>query len=58
MITDRPEPDVKAAPGGRRLRQLGEAVGMKCTLPDGQTAVAVGNHRFHVGVLWREGITR
>lgn len=52
-------PDGPAA--RRRLRRLASDVGMRCEVPgrpgeDGQTAIAVGGHGYHVGLMWRDGI--
>ncbi|WP_405135524.1 hypothetical protein [Nocardia sp. NBC_01388] len=38
------------------LREIGEAAGLSCELPDGSAAVALGNVGFHVGLLWKPGI--
>jgi endonuclease/exonuclease/phosphatase family metal-dependent hydrolase len=63
------DPDVLAvqeilAPDGdtaaRRLRQLADDAGLRCEVPDPgagrQTALAVGGHGYHVGLMWRDGI--
>lgn len=58
IIADDPDdPLGKADLAAKRLEQLAEAVGMTCRLPDGRAAVGVGNHRFHTGLLWKDGIT-
>lgn len=57
LIADHPDPATKSDLAGQRLRQLAEAVGLECDVEPGQLAVAVGNHRFHVALLWRSGIT-
>lgn len=49
------------ATAASRLRQLASSVGMRCEVPgrpgqDGNTAIAVGGHGYHVGLMWREGI--
>jgi endonuclease/exonuclease/phosphatase family metal-dependent hydrolase len=49
------------ATAARRLRQLASEVGMRCEVPgrsgpDGQAAIAVGGHGYHVGLMWRDGI--
>lgn len=49
--------DDKAVLAGRRLSQLAEATGLRCEHTPGKPAVAVGNHRFHAALLWRDGIT-
>lgn len=41
---------------GERLRELADAAGLCCELPDGQVAVGLGSQRFHVGMLWRDGL--
>lgn len=51
------EGDAQTAAAARRLCQLGEATGLDCHHAPGQAAVAVGNHRFHCGLLWSDGIT-
>jgi len=38
------------------LRELAEATGLSCELPDGSASVALGNVSFHVGLLWNPGI--
>ena len=63
------DPDVLAvqeilAPDGdtaaRRLRQLADDAGLRCEVPDPgggrQTALAVGGHGYHVGLMWRDDI--
>jgi len=63
------DPDVLAvqeilAPDGdtaaRRLRQLADDAGLRCEVPDSgggrQTALAVGGHGYHVGLMWRDDI--
>lgn len=62
LIADNPKPDDpdaddKVTAAGKRLHELAEATGLQCTLPNGQPALAAGNHRFHVGLLWKKGIT-
>lgn len=54
---DDPDADDKVTAAGKRLQELAEATGLQCTLPNGQPALAAGNHRFHVGLLWKKGIT-
>ncbi|WP_067665974.1 endonuclease/exonuclease/phosphatase family protein [Nocardia miyunensis] len=48
-----PEEGTRAA---ALLRELAEATGMSCELPDGSAAVALGNVSFHVGLLWNPAI--
>lgn len=59
IIADEPdeegEPD-KSTLAGKRLAQLAEATGLECQYAPGKPALAVGNHRFHVGLLWKPGI--
>jgi len=44
----------------RRLRQLADDVGLCSEVPgpggDRETAIAVGGHGYHVGLMWRDGI--
>jgi hypothetical protein len=53
-------PDADAA--SQRLRRLADDTGLECVVPacagDGcpRTAVAVGPHGYHVGLLWRPGV--
>lgn len=47
----------KAELAGRKLQELAEATDLECRYAPNKPAVAVGNHRFHVGLLWTEGIT-
>lgn len=49
--------DDKVALAGRRLSQLAEATGLRCEYAPGKPAVAIGNHRFHTALLWRDGVT-
>ncbi len=50
--------DGQAAAQG--LRQLADDTGMHCEVPSpcggSQTALAVGGHGYHVGLMWRDGI--
>jgi endonuclease/exonuclease/phosphatase family metal-dependent hydrolase len=44
-----------------RLRQLADDVGLRCTVPASgggaaRTALAMGGHGYHVGLMWRPGI--
>ncbi|GAA2783266.1 endonuclease/exonuclease/phosphatase family protein [Saccharopolyspora taberi] len=59
VIADDPDdeggPD-KAALAGKKLAQLAEATGLEYEHAPGKPALAVGNHRFHVGLLWKPGI--
>lgn len=48
--------DDKAYAAGRVLQGLGEATGLDCLHRPNEPAVAVGNQRFHVGLLWTPGI--
>ncbi|MGW5789210.1 endonuclease/exonuclease/phosphatase family protein [Saccharopolyspora sp. NPDC003752] len=47
----------KAGLAGKRLAQLAEATGMEYQHSPGKPAIAVGNHRFHVALLWKPGIS-
>jgi hypothetical protein len=50
-----PDPDTAAF----RLRRLAHDVGMRCVVPGpggGLAAVAYGEHGYHVGLMWRDGI--
>jgi endonuclease/exonuclease/phosphatase family metal-dependent hydrolase len=50
--------DDTAAGAGRLLHQLADSLGLLCTVDArGTTAIASGQHRYHVGLLWRPGIT-
>ncbi len=44
----------------RRLRQLADDASLRCEVPvpggGHQTALAVGGHGYHVGLMWRDGI--
>jgi len=57
VMGDHPDPEIKAKSGGDNLAQLAEATGMKCALPNGKSAIGIGNARRHTGLLWKEGIT-
>jgi len=46
----------EAKRAGELLRELAEATGLVCDLPDGTPAVALGAVGFHVGLAWRPGI--
>jgi endonuclease/exonuclease/phosphatase family metal-dependent hydrolase len=48
-------PDVETA--AARLRTLADDVGMECAYEPGRPAVAAGRQRFHVGLLWRAGLS-
>lgn len=48
--------DDKADAAGRLLQELGEATGLECLHRPNEPAVGVGNHRFHVGLLWTPGV--
>lgn len=48
--------ETKPALAGQRLQELAEATGLNCCYEPNTPAVAVGNHRFHVGLLWSEAI--
>uniref|UniRef100_UPI003F490EA1 endonuclease/exonuclease/phosphatase family protein n=1 Tax=Amycolatopsis sp. CA-096443 TaxID=3239919 RepID=UPI003F490EA1 len=56
IVADDPDPRVKADLAGRRLRLLGEALGMECATASGAPTVAVGNHGHHTALLWTGGI--
>ncbi|MBF6063506.1 hypothetical protein IU500_18645 [Nocardia terpenica] len=44
-------------PRARQLvRELADATGLCCQMPDGQVTVAVGSRTHHVAVLWRPGL--
>lgn len=47
----------KAVVAATRVAELAEATGLECQYAPGQVAVAIGNHRVHVALLWRSGIT-
>lgn len=42
---------------GRRLARLADDTGMTCGLGAGRVAVAQGRQGYHVGLLWRPGLT-
>uniref|UniRef100_UPI003F498B93 hypothetical protein n=1 Tax=Amycolatopsis sp. CA-096443 TaxID=3239919 RepID=UPI003F498B93 len=46
----------KAALAGRRLHELAEATGLECCYVPNTPAVAIGNQKFHVGLLWTDNI--
>lgn len=48
-------PDVETA--AARLRMLADDTGMECAYELGRPAIAAGRQRFHVGLLWRPGLT-
>jgi hypothetical protein len=48
--------DDKAVLAAKRVAELAEATGLQCEYVPGKVAVAVGNHRFNVALLWRPGI--
>ncbi|MCK9898412.1 endonuclease/exonuclease/phosphatase family protein [Frankia sp. AgB32] len=48
-------PDVETA--AARLRTLADDSGMDCAYEPGRAAIAAGRQRFHVGLLWRPGLT-
>lgn len=52
---DEGDPD-KVTLAGKRLAQLAEATGLEYEHTPGKPALAPGNHRFHVGLLWKPGI--
>lgn len=56
IVADDPDPHAKTELAGRRLRLLGEALGMECATASGAPAVAVGNHAHHTALLWADGI--
>lgn len=41
---------------GNRLQELAEATGLECRHAPDRPAVAVGNHRFHTGLLWTDTV--
>jgi endonuclease/exonuclease/phosphatase family metal-dependent hydrolase len=48
-------PDVETA--AARLRTLADDVGMECAYEPDRPAIAAGRQRFHVGLLWRAGLS-
>ncbi|MFC0540642.1 endonuclease/exonuclease/phosphatase family protein [Kutzneria chonburiensis] len=44
---------IDGSTAGARLEQFGEMIGRACLHAPHAPAVAVGNQRFHVGLLWR-----
>ncbi|OXM50310.1 hypothetical protein CFP71_28170 [Amycolatopsis thailandensis] len=46
----------KAGLAARRLRELGEATGLRCEYERNRPAVAVGDQRYQQGLLWSEEI--
>lgn len=57
LIADHSEPQAKAKLAGGQLAALAEAVGLDCWHRRDEPAVALGSKYFHVGLLWRPGIT-
>ncbi|CUU60928.1 Exonuclease III [Parafrankia irregularis] len=48
-------PNVEVA--AARLRALADDAGMECAYEPDRPAIAAGRQRFHVGLLWRPGLT-
>ncbi|QWF85866.1 endonuclease/exonuclease/phosphatase family protein [Amycolatopsis sp. CA-230715] len=51
------DPRTKTELAGRRLRLLGEALGMQCATASGVPTIAVGNQEYHTALLWSGGIS-
>jgi endonuclease/exonuclease/phosphatase family metal-dependent hydrolase len=48
-------PDVEVA--ATRLRTLADDAGMECAYEQDRPAIAAGRQRFHVGLIWRAGLS-